>query len=121
VAQAAPQADPQLAQASASASTQGGQFRDGTFKGSSANAYYGRVQVSAVVKGGQLVAVNVLQYPNDRRTSRYINGQALPMLKQEAVQAQSARVDTVSGATLTSNAYRQSLAAALSAAGGGNA
>ncbi|MDR3472756.1 MAG: FMN-binding protein [Devosia sp.] len=123
---AAPQAaiaqpSPQVAQAAVTASTQNGQFRDGTYKGSSANAYYGRVQVSAVVSGGQLVSINVLQYPNDRRTSRYINGQALPRLEQEAIQAQSARVDTVSGATLTSNAYRQSLAAALSAAGGGNA
>ena len=95
-----------------------GQFVDGTYKGTSANAYYGRVQVQAVVQGGQLASINVLSYPNDRRTSRYINGQALPVLTREAVQAQSANVDAVSGATLTSNSYRQSLAAALRAAGG---
>jgi len=95
-----------------------GQYADGTFKGTSANAYYGRVQVEAVVQGGQLASINVLSYPSDRRTSRYINSQALPRLAQEAISAQSADVDTVSGATLTSNAYRQSLAAALKAAGG---
>lgn len=98
-----------------------GQYADGRYKGTSANAYYGRVQVEAVVQGGHVVSVNVLSYPNDRRTSRYINGQALPRLGREAIHAQSANVDMVSGATLTSNAYRQSLSAALAAAGNRNA
>jgi len=94
-------------------------YHDGTFKGTDANAYYGHVQVEAVIKGGQITAINVLDYPSDRRTSRYINGQALPALEQEAIQAQSANIDGVSGATLTSEAFAQSLDAALSAAGGG--
>jgi uncharacterized protein with FMN-binding domain len=102
-----------VAQTSAAAPTA---YRDGTFKGTSANAYYGRVQVSAVIQGGQLVSVKVLSYPNDRRTSRNINSFALPRLEQEAIQAQSANIDGVSGATLTSGAYEQSLDAALSAA-----
>lgn len=97
-------------------------LRNGTFTGISANAYYGSVQVAAVIKGGQLTSVKVLDYPSDRRTSQYINSRALPALKQEAIQAQSANIDTVSGATLTSEAFIQSLDAALSAArnGGGN-
>ena len=113
----APQAPLQTAQVAASQ----GQYKDGSYTGPSADAYYGRVQVKAVVKGGQVVAVNVLQYPNDRRTSRYINSQALPMLEQEAIQAQSGNVDVVSGATLTSQAYRQSLSKALAGARNGNA
>ena len=71
-------------------------FHDGTFEGGSANAYYGRVQVDAVIKGGQLVTVKILDYPSDRRTSRSINSRALPDLEQEAIQAQSAAIDAVS-------------------------
>jgi len=94
-------------------------YHDGTFKGTDTSAYYGHVQVEVVIKGGQVTAVNVLDYPSDRRTSRYINSQALPVLEQEAVQAQSANIDAVSGATLTSEAFVQSLDAALAAATGG--
>lgn len=93
-------------------------YRDGTFKGTDVNAYYGRVQVEVVIKGGRITSVNAIDYPSDRRTSRYINGQALPALEQEAIQAQNANIDIVSGATLTSEAYAQSLDAALSSAAG---
>jgi uncharacterized protein with FMN-binding domain len=58
-----------------------------------------------------------LQYPADRSTSRYINAQALPVLDSEVVSAQSALVDIVSGATLTSDAYLRSLNSALRQAG----
>jgi uncharacterized protein with FMN-binding domain len=99
-----------------------GGYRDGTFQGVSANAYYGRVQVDAVVSGGQLVKVEIVDFPNDRRTSRRINSRALPSLEQEAIQAQSAGIDAVSGATLTSEAFVRSLDSALSRARGrGNA
>lgn len=103
----------------------GGQttYRDGTYTGLSADAYYGSVQVAVVIQGGNLVSVQVLNYPSDRSTSRHINSRALPALRQEAIQSQSAKIDVVSGATLTSRAYRKSLDAALSAAraGGKNA
>jgi uncharacterized protein with FMN-binding domain len=69
----------------------------------------------------KIVGVTVLDYPRDRRTSRYINSQALPLLKREVIAADSAKVDAVSGATLTSEAYLRSLTSALSQAGGGNA
>lgn len=90
-----------------------GQYADGSYTGSAADAYYGNVQVRAVVSGGKLTAVQILQYPNDRSTSRYINSQALPYLEQEAIAAQSASVNTVSGASDTSQAFRESLASAL--------
>jgi len=105
----------------AASSRSQGQYVDGTYTGSSANAYYGRVQVQAVVQGGQLARLKVLDYPSDRGRSRYINSRALPMLEQEAIQAQSANLDVVSGATLTSRAYMQSLDAALSKSRGNNA
>ncbi|HVU75587.1 MAG TPA: FMN-binding protein [Candidatus Paceibacterota bacterium] len=93
-----------------------GQYADGTYTGSPANAYYGTVQVQAVVSGGKLASVSFLQYPNDRSTSRYINSQAMPYLIQEAISAQSANVNTVSGASDTSGAFRESLGSALAQA-----
>jgi len=90
---------------------------DGTFVGSVENAYYGLVQVEANFAQGKLVSVKVLQYPSDRRTSVYINSRALPVLRREAIAAQSANVDIVSGATLTSRAFARSLDAAFNRAG----
>jgi len=95
-----------------------GQLHDGSFKGSSVDAYWGRVQVEAVVQGGRLTKVQMLQYPRDRRRSQAISNQVLPYLEQEAIANQGANVDTVSGATLTSAAYQRSLASALKQAGG---
>ncbi|MGH7174815.1 MAG: FMN-binding protein, partial [Minisyncoccia bacterium] len=93
-----------------------GQYANGTYIGSTANAYYGLVQVEAVIQGGQLADVKFLQYPSDRSTSRYINSQAMPLLSEEAIQAQSANIDGVSGATDTSGAFIQSLSFALAQA-----
>lgn len=92
-------------------------YVDGNYTGSVADAYYGPLQIQAIVKGGRLVAIKVLQFPSDRRTSVAINRQALPILRDEVVSAQSAQVDIVSGATLTSEAFIQSLSNALSQAG----
>ena len=93
-----------------------GQYTDGTYTGSQADAYYGTVQVEAIVQGGKLTDVQFLQYPNSHSTSVYINQQAMPYLTQEAVQAQSANVNIISGATFTSMAFQQSLASALAKA-----
>ncbi len=90
-----------------------GKFADGTYTGSPADAFYGTIQVQATVRNGLLADVQFLQYPNDRDTSRQINGQAMPYLKSEAIQAQSAQVDIVSGATDSSLAFQESLASAL--------
>lgn len=93
-----------------------GKYKDGTYTGSIADAFYGNVQVQVTVSGGNITDVQFLQHPSDRRTSIEINSQAMPMLKQEAIQAQSAQVSGVSGATATSQAFIQSLASALSQA-----
>lgn len=93
-----------------------GPYRDGTYTGSVADAYYGNVQVQATIQNGFITDVQFLDYPQDRGTSIYINSQATPLLRQEAIQTQNAQVDTVSGATETSGAFRQSLGSALSQA-----
>ena len=90
---------------------------DGRFTGRRVYAYYGFVRVEAMVRGGRLANVRVLEYPHDNSTSRYINGVALPYLIQEAVGAQSSRVDLISGATFTSDAFARSLRDALTRAG----
>jgi len=91
-------------------------FTDGTYTGPVTDAYYGPIQIQALIQGGRLAALRVLRYPSDRRTSIRINRQALPMLRDEAIMAQSANVDIISGATLTSRAFIQSLGGALNQA-----
>jgi uncharacterized protein with FMN-binding domain len=93
-----------------------GAYRDGDYTGTEADANWGLVQVQAVVSGGQVTDVQFLEYPNHRSRSRSINDRAMPQLVEEAVQAQQADVDIVSGATDTSEAFIQSLADALSQA-----
>jgi uncharacterized protein with FMN-binding domain len=88
-------------------------YADGSYIGPAVDAYYGFVRIKVIVRGGRLVSVEVLEYPSDRRTSIFINRQALPMLRDEVVRAQSANVDIISGATLTSEAFIQSLDIAL--------
>lgn len=88
-------------------------YRDGVYTGSEVDAYYGIVQVQVTIKEGRLTDISFLQYPNDRRTSQYINSKAMPLLRQEAIQVQSANVSGVTGASATSAAFRESLKSAL--------
>lgn len=100
----------------APAPAQTGQYKNGTYTGNVADAFYGNVQVQVVISGGQITDVVFLQYPNHNNTSININSQAMPLLKQEALAAQSANVSGVSGASATSPAFQSSLASALSQA-----
>ena len=77
---------------------------------------YGQVQVRAVLRGSTLVDVQALQLTDSGGHSRDLSAMAAPTLRSEAIAAQSAKIDTVSGATYTSEGYRQSLQAALDAA-----
>jgi uncharacterized protein with FMN-binding domain len=97
-------------------SVQSAGYKNGTFDGQPVDAYYGLVQVQVNIQGGQIKDVEFLQYPSDRRTSQEINSIAMPYLKQEAIQAQSAQVDIISGATLTSEGFQLSLQSALQSA-----
>jgi uncharacterized protein with FMN-binding domain len=96
-----------------SAATSGGAT---TYKGSVTQTRWGPVQVTVTVADGRITSVAVPTYPNGNGRDKEINAYALPVLKQETIDAQSADVDTVSGATVTSNGYKQSLQAALDAA-----
>jgi len=98
------------------ATTMATAYKDGSYTGSAADAFYGNIQVKAIISGGKITAVSFLQSPNDRRESIEINQQALPLLEQEALKVQGARVNGVSGATDTSQAFVQSLQSALSQA-----
>jgi uncharacterized protein with FMN-binding domain len=91
-------------------------YRDGTYTGVSADAYYGNIQVKVIIQGGRIADVQFLDYPQDRGTSVEINQQAMPYLRSEAIQAQTAPVDGVSGATDSSGAFNQSLSSALAQA-----
>jgi uncharacterized protein with FMN-binding domain len=91
-------------------------YKDGTYTGTTVDVGYGPVQVQAVILGGKLTTVNFLQMPNDRQHSQEITDQAEPLLRQEAIQAQSANIDTVSGATQDSDGFVESLQAALALA-----
>jgi uncharacterized protein with FMN-binding domain len=91
-------------------------YKDGTYTGSVANAYYGNVQVQAIIQDGKITTVDFLQSPDENPNSIYVNQQADPYLKQEAIQAQSSKVSAITGATFTSQAFVQSLANALSQA-----
>jgi len=112
----APQPTPTPIPVPTPASQPQGQYKDGQYTGPSVDAFYGFVQVQATVSGGKLVDVQFLSYPSDRQNSIQINSQAMPYLTQEAIAAQSANVNIVSGATDTSQAFIQSLASALSQA-----
>ena len=109
-------ANPPLAQATPPSSNRSPQLQDGTFSGQAMDAYFGYVQVAAVIQGGRIVSVQVLEYPNDRGRSRSINDYALPILQKEVIKAQNAKIDIISGATLTCDAYARSLATALTKA-----
>ncbi|MGW3241188.1 FMN-binding protein [Streptomyces sp. NPDC001070] len=88
-----------------------------TADGETAQTRYGPVQVRVTVQDGRLTAVTALQVPSDNPRDQQINGYAVPVLTQEALDAQSAGIDAVSGATYTSEGYITSLQSALDKAG----
>lgn len=86
---------------------------DGTYTGQSASTRFGPVQVALTVSGGQITAVDVVDYPDSNSHDRQINERAIPQLVSETLDAQSADIDMVSGATYTSDGYLQSLQSAI--------
>jgi uncharacterized protein with FMN-binding domain len=107
---------PNTSSAPSTSSVRGGGGVSGTFTGGAADTQFGPVQVQISVSGGKITSVQVLQVPQESSRDIRINSQAVPILNQEAVQAQSAKIDTVSGATYTSEGYTQSLQSAIDAA-----
>jgi uncharacterized protein with FMN-binding domain len=89
----------------------------GTFTGDAADTRWGPVQVQVTVANGAVTAVTAVEYPQNNPRDVEINQFAIPQLNQEASAAGSARIDMVSGATVTSEGYLQSLQSALDKAG----
>ncbi|GLW50802.1 hypothetical protein Stsp02_64630 [Streptomyces sp. NBRC 14336] len=100
-----------------SASSSGGSGDSGgsgssalVIEGSVVNTEKGPVQVEVTFEGDAISSVRMLQQPDHPQTTA-----AVPQLIEETLQAQSADIDTVSGATITSDGYKESLQAALDA------
>lgn len=91
-------------------------YKDGTYTGSVADAVYGQLQVAVTISGGKITSVALPIYPNSPGHTSQVAASALPQLEQEAIAAQSANVNIVSGATQDSMAFQQSLASALAQA-----
>jgi uncharacterized protein with FMN-binding domain len=87
-----------------------------TVNGGVAQTVYGPMQVQITVTNGKIASVNVLQEPDGSSHDLRINDYAVPILNQETVSAQSAQIDSVSGATYTSEGYISSLQSAIDAA-----
>lgn len=100
----------------ARAEAQSALYKDGAFTGDPVEILWGIVQVEAVIQSGKIADVQFLQMPFDRARSVEITDLAKPLLKSEAIKAQSAQVDLVTSATLTSIGFRQTLGSALAKA-----
>jgi uncharacterized protein with FMN-binding domain len=84
-----------------------------TYTGDVADTRWGPVQVKITVTNGKITAAEPTQVPSDNPRDQEINSYAVPILNQEAVKAQSAQIDAISGATVTSDGYIQSLQSAI--------
>lgn len=87
-----------------------------TVNGASADTQYGPVQVQVSIRGHRIFRADAIDYPQGSSRDQEINSFAIPQLDQETLSAQRSSIDTVSGATYTSDGYRQSLQSALDAA-----
>ena len=88
-----------------------------TITGDAAETRYGPVQLAVTFSGKKITQIQVLEYPTETGRDQEINSYAIPQLNQQAMSAQSANIDGVSGATYTSEGYQQSLQSAIDKAG----
>jgi uncharacterized protein with FMN-binding domain len=91
--------------------------KSGTFLGSAYMTRYGAVQVSITVKSGKITKVTVPVYPTESFRDQQINSQAIPLLEQEVMQAQSSNINNITGASYTAQGFYMSLVSALGKAG----
>ena len=103
--------------AGAGTSSSGGTRVSGTFAGDTTQTQYGPVQVQVTVANGKITDVTALQLTDQGGRSVQISQEAAPILRQEALQTQSAQIQSVSGATFTSEGYTTSLQSAIDKAG----
>ncbi len=88
-----------------------------TVAGAVSQTRYGPVQVSVTFTDGQIVDVHTLQAPSSQHESAQISARSTPLLAKSVIAAQSAKIDTVSGATYTSEGYRESAQSAIDQVG----
>ncbi len=89
-------------------------YKDGTYTGLVGSAsQYGNIQVKVIITGGKITDIQYLQFPTGGGHTAEITALAQPALKQEAIAAQSANIDVVSGATQDTEGFIQSLQSAL--------
>jgi uncharacterized protein with FMN-binding domain len=88
-----------------------------TVTGGAISTRYGNVQLKVTISGGKITNIEAVQLPSGDGKSAQISSYAEPQLRQSALTAQSANVNTVSGATYTSDGYRTALQATLDSAG----
>jgi uncharacterized protein with FMN-binding domain len=100
-----------------SSATGGASATSTTVTGAAADTRWGPVQVRITVADGAITDVSVVEYPSGNPKDQQINAYAIPTLVQETLDAQSANIDMVSGATVTSEGYLESLQSALDHAG----
>ncbi len=112
-----PSSGDSTASGSAPPNTTSGTTTTKTYTGDVAQTRWGPVQVQITVRNDKITKVTVLQQPNGNPRDIEINDQALPILIDDTISAQSANIDMVSGATVTSDGYLRSLQAALDQAG----
>lgn len=116
-ARTAPAVRPTTDSTGAAAPSRAASAPTGTFRGAVVQTQYGPVQVAVVVRNGRIDDVRALQLTDRGGRSVAISAAAAPKLRVEALTKQSAHIDTISGATYTSDGYKQSLQAALDRAG----
>jgi uncharacterized protein with FMN-binding domain len=114
---AAPSSSAPSSSGPSSSGTGAGSSAARTVTGDSADTRWGPVQVQITVQDRRITAVKVVDYPENNGRDREINADALPVLVKETLSAQSADIDMVSGATVTSDGYIRSLQSALDGAG----
>lgn len=102
-------ADPEETTATTTAAETTVSSNGGTYTGVSAPTKFGPVQVQITVSDGQITAVEAIDYPTSNGKDQQINSRAIPKLNQEAAAAQSANINTISGATYTTDGYITSL------------
>lgn len=91
-------------------------YKDGTYTGTSTSTRWGDVQVQITIADGKITKINVLSSPDTEQRSIQINEQVLPSYKSEAISAQSANIQQISGATETYKGFTGSLQDALNQA-----
>jgi uncharacterized protein with FMN-binding domain len=101
-----------------SPSNTGPTYKDGQYTGQDFPNQFGDTQVKVTISGGRITDVQALQLPFDRQRSAEISQYAAPQLHDEVLQVQSAQIDSLSGATYTSDSYAQSVQSALDQAHG---